>query len=75
MQSTGTRAQVWHGTALKTSGGLIKRNLIQNKHGRIVSRKKHTAGKKSIKLLKNLGFIAKKGQFKLFHNNTRKAKA
>lgn len=66
MQSTGTRAQVWHGTAKKTSGGLTKSNLMKNKHGSIVSRKKHASGKKSIKNLKKLGYIAKKGQFTLF---------
>ena len=37
-QTTGTRAQVFHGTALKTSGGLHKSDLMQNKSGRIVSR-------------------------------------
>jgi hypothetical protein len=76
MQSTGSRAQVWHGTAKKTSGGLTKTNLMMNKHGRIVSRKKHASGKKTIKNLKKLGYVAKKGQFKLFHkgNKSRKMK-
>ena len=32
----GTRAQVWHGTALKTSGGLEKSDLHMNKNNRIV---------------------------------------
>lgn len=67
MQNIGTRAQVWHGTAKKTSGGLTKINLMKNKHGRIVSRRKHSSGKKSIKILKKLGYIAKKGEFTLFH--------
>ena len=40
-QTIGTRAQVWHGTAKKTSGGLTKAALMMNKHGRIVPRKKH----------------------------------
>jgi hypothetical protein len=71
METIGTRAQVWHGTAKKTSGGLIKRNLMKNKHGRIVSRRKHTTGKKSIKLLKKLGYVAKKGKFQLFHKTRR----
>ena len=63
----GTRAQVWHGTAKKTSGGLTKNHLMMNKHGRIVSRKKHASGKKSIKHLEKLGYKAKKGHFTLFH--------
>lgn len=62
----GTRAQVWHGTAKKTSGGLTKKALMMNKHGRIVSRRKHASGKKSIKNLEKLGYKAKKGQFTLF---------
>lgn len=66
MQTIGTRAQVWHGTAKKTSGGLTKTNLMKNKHGRIVSRRKHASGKKTIKNLKKLGYVAKKGEFKLF---------
>ena len=35
----GSRASVYHGTAYKTSGGLTKEDLEQNKHGRIVSKK------------------------------------
>jgi hypothetical protein len=41
----GTRAQVWHGTAYKTSGGLTKNDIMQNKNGRIVSMKKHKTAK------------------------------
>ena len=67
MITIGTRAQVWHKTAKKTSGGLNKNDLMKNKHGRIVSRRKHKTGKKSIKNLKKLGYVAKKGQFELFH--------
>jgi len=74
MQTVGTRAQVWHGTAKKTPGGLTKNNLMKNKHGRIVSRRKHDSGKKSIKHLKKLGYIAKKGQFKLFHKGHKSRK-
>lgn len=65
----GTRAQVWHGNAKKTSGGLTKKHLMMNKHGRIVSRRKHSIGKKTIKHLERLGFKAKKGHFKLFRKS------
>lgn len=41
----GSKAQVWHGTADKTKGGLTKDNLMKNKQGRIVSKKKHALGK------------------------------
>lgn len=74
MQTVGTRAQVWHGTAKKTSGGLTKTHLMKNKHGRIVSKKKHASGKKTIKHLRKLGYVAKKGQFKLFHKGHKSRK-
>jgi hypothetical protein len=74
MQTTGSRAQVWHGTAKKTPGGLTKSNLMKNKHGRIVSRRKHASGKKTIKNLRKLGYVAKKGQFKLFHKGRKSRK-
>jgi len=66
MMTTGTRAQVYHGTAMKTSGGLTKKDLFMNKRGRIVSRRASAAGKKAFSRLAKLGFAPKKGQFKLF---------
>jgi hypothetical protein len=62
VQTTGTRAQVWHGTARKTSGGLTKSDLMQNKAGRIVSRAKHNSAKKEMRLVKH-GYGTKKGEF------------
>ena len=58
----GSRAQVWHGTAYKTSGGLTKNNLMQNKAGRIVSKDKHMTAKKERRLVK-AGYGTKKGKF------------
>lgn len=43
----GSRAQVMHGTAKKTSGGLEKGDLAYNKSGSIVSKKKSLEAKKS----------------------------
>lgn len=63
--TVGTKAQVWHGTAKHTSGGLTKKDLMKHK-GKIVSKKKHTAGLKAIKKLRKMGYVAKKGTFKLF---------
>jgi hypothetical protein len=63
--TVGSKLQVWHGTAAHTSGGLKKKDLMKHK-GRIVSRKKHAAGKKAIKNLVKAGYKAKKGTFKLF---------
>jgi hypothetical protein len=36
----GSRRKVWNGTCQKTPGGLTKADLMMNKYGRIVSRKK-----------------------------------
>ena len=58
----GSRAQVWHGTAYKTSGGLTKNDLMMNKHGRIVSRAKSATAKKE-KRLEKAGYFTKKGTF------------
>jgi hypothetical protein len=58
----GSRAQVWHGTAYKTSGGLTKNNLMQNKAGRIVSKDKHMTAKREKRLVK-AGYGTKKGKF------------
>ena len=59
--TVGTRAQVWHGTADKTSGGLIKSDLIM-KNGRIKS-KKASRSAKSNQNLKKAGWTFKKGEF------------
>ena len=64
--AVGTKAQVWHGTAKHTSGGLKKSDLMKTRKGRIVSKKKHAAGKKALKQLRKAGYVAKKGTFKLF---------
>lgn len=68
MQKFGSRRQVCvYGTAEKTTGGLTKKDLIINKWGRVVSRKKHAMGGKLLKNLmnsnKNVGWVAKKGKF------------
>jgi hypothetical protein len=47
----GSRAQVWHRTAYKTTGGLKHEDLKQNEEGRIVSKVKSRLGKSQ----KNLG--------------------
>jgi hypothetical protein len=58
----GSRAEVWHETAYKTSGELTRHHLMQNKHGRIVSKAKHETAKKEKRLLK-AGYGTKKGKF------------
>jgi hypothetical protein len=58
----GSRAEVFHGNAKKTTGGLTKKDLIKNKHGEIVSRKKHLTAKREKRLEKH-GYFAQKGKF------------
>lgn len=54
----GSRAQVMHGTAYKTSGGLVKKDLCQNKSGKYVSclKQKQNKSKSNLK-----GYLAPKG--------------
>jgi hypothetical protein len=66
MQTIGSKAQVYHGTAHHTVGGLTRKDLMQTKRGKIVSRKQHAAGLKAITRLRKAGYVAKKGTFKLF---------
>jgi len=70
--AVGSKAQVFHGTAKHTSGGLTKKDLMKHK-GRIISRKKHAAGKKAIKHLRALGYIAKKGTFTVMRKSMAKS--
>jgi len=52
----GSRAEVYHGSAFKTAGGLQKKDIMMNKNGRIVSVKKHNTAKKEKRL--EHGFIS-----------------
>ena len=45
MPTIGSKVQVWNGKADKTIGGLKKDDLMKNKRGKIVSKKKHEQGK------------------------------
>ena len=60
--TVGSRAQVMHGTADRTSGGLTRKDLKMNKWGRIVSRAKSSKAKKENRLAK-MGFKTQKGKF------------
>jgi hypothetical protein len=64
-KTTGSRAQVMHGTARMTSGGLKKSDLKYNKAGRIVSKRKSMKAKKDNRLVK-MGFKTRKGKFGIF---------
>uniref|UniRef100_A0A6C0I0I7 Uncharacterized protein n=1 Tax=viral metagenome TaxID=1070528 RepID=A0A6C0I0I7_9ZZZZ len=60
--AVGTRAEVMHGTSHHTSGGLTKKDLKYNKHGRIVSKRKSEKAKKD-KILQKNGYFTEKGKF------------
>ena len=53
--------RVMNGSLNKTPGGLTKKDLMYNKKGLIVSKKKSRAGKLNFKYLKSNGYAPKKG--------------
>ena len=55
MPKIGSRAQVYHGNAVQTSGGLKKKDLFKDKHGCIKSKKASARARKN----KNLGKLLK----------------
>ena len=73
MKTFGSRAEVFHGNAKKTTGGLTKKDLMKNKNGAIVSRKKHLTAKKEKRLEKH-GYFAKKGKFGFVKKTPKKTK-
>jgi len=58
----GSREQVMNENAYKTPGGLKIEDLMMNKWGRIVSKKKYYTAKKERRLEK-YGYFAEKGKF------------
>ena len=64
-KNIGTRAQVMHGNAKMTAGGLIKKHLKYNKRGKIVSIKASKAANKSKNLIK-AGYLTRKGTFGVY---------
>lgn len=59
----GSRKMVYtYGTAYKTRGNLTKADLIKNKNGDVVSKKKHFSAKKDNRLVKK-GYGTQKGKF------------
>ena len=75
IKTVGSKAEVYHGTALKTSGQLHKKDLVKTKKGRIVSRRKQAAGKKAIKRLFALGYKPTKGKFSLMRKSGKSKKS
>jgi hypothetical protein len=50
MKNVGSRAEVFHGTAEKTSGGLKKKDLFKDKYGNIKSKRRSAIAKKKSNL-------------------------
>ena len=69
----GSRVQVWNGTAYKTEGNLVRKDLMMNRWNRIVSQKKHKTAKKE-KRLQKYGYFAEKGKFGFIKRATRKTR-
>jgi hypothetical protein len=72
MLSVGSRAQVWHNNAKKTKGGLSKKDLKKNKHGRIVSKKLSMKANRENRL-KKAGYFTTKGKFGSFKKSVKKS--
>ncbi len=64
-RTRGSRSEVFHGNAHHTTGGLTKKHLKKNKHGRIVSIRVANAAKRQNRLGK-AGYKTKKGTFGAF---------
>jgi hypothetical protein len=72
-KTIGSRAEVFHGVAERTGYGvnaLKKKDLMKNKNGRIVSKKKHRTAKKEKRLEKH-GYFAEKGKFGFVKKSTK----
>ena len=70
----GSRAQVMHKTAYKTTGGLTIKDLKKNKHGKIVSRAKSAKGPEMLKRLTDKGYFTRKGKFGAVKKKVKTAK-
>ena len=74
MQTFGSRRQVFNSNAKKTNGGLIKKDLKKNKHGRIVSVRASKSAKKN-NHLKKAGWTTQKGVFGAVKVEEKKSKS
>ena len=70
---------VWKGLKKKTASGLTKKDLMKNKHGKIVSKKKYKAGQALYKKMKKEGKLAdpfkKKSKSKSKSKSPKKSKS
>ena len=52
------KMMVWSGEKKKTSSGLTKKDLMLNKHGKVVSKKQYKKGQELYKMMKKQGKLA-----------------
>jgi len=65
---------VYDGVYQKTRGGLTRSDLIENKYGKVVSKRKHAAGKslqRKNPYKQNPGFLKNKGKIEKIANRRR----
>lgn len=48
-KTVGTKKEVWNGSAKHTAGKLVRADLMKNKVGKIISKKKYLQGQKAFK--------------------------
>jgi hypothetical protein len=72
--SVGSYRQVFHGSAIRTSGGLSKSDIMMNKRGRLVSKKKHKSGLKIFKKYRRNLMDNQHPRWKKGHSKSKKAK-
>ena len=61
-KKVGKKWQVLTGSRVTTSGGLRKEDLMRNKHGKVVSKKMHAAGKRLFARVKNWNLAVSKAK-------------
>ena len=64
---------VWSGEKKRTASGLTKKDLMKNKHGKIVSKKQHKKGQELYRMMKKQGKLAE--PFKKKSGSTKKSKS
>lgn len=68
------KMMVWNGEKKKTSSGLTKKDLMKNKHGKIVSKKQYKKGQELYKMMKKEGRLAEPFQKKSKSKSKKRSK-
>ena len=65
---------VWSGEKKKTKSGLTKKDLMLNKHGKVVSKKQYKKGQELYKMMKKEGRLAEPFQKKSKSKSKKRSK-